>query len=318
MRYIIIGGSGHVGTYMIPQLVRLGHEVINVSRGTREPYRPDPAWKEVRHISADRTVEEAEGTFGRKIAGLMPDVVIDMICFKPDSARQMVDTLSGKVQHYISCGTIWVHGPSASVPTTEEAPRRPFGEYGILKAEIESYLLDRARRAGFPATVLHPGHIVGPGWTPLNPVGHFNPQVYSHLVKGEEIVIPNLGLETVHHVHADDVSQAFIKASQCWSTAVGNSFHVVSPAALTLRGYAEAVASWFCKKANMRFEPFETLKGKLSEQDARSTWDHIAHSPNCSIDKARRLIGYEPRYSSLEAVKESLDWMIKHNLIDVT
>jgi nucleoside-diphosphate-sugar epimerase len=263
-------------------------------------------------------LEEAEGTFGRKIAGLQPDVVIDMICFKPESARQMVETLHGEVQHYISCGTIWVHGPSASVPTTEEAPRRPFGEYGILKAEIENYLLDRARRAGFPATVLHPGHIVGPGWTPLNPAGHFNSQVFSRLAKGEEIVIPNLGLETVHHVHAEDVSQAFIKASQCWSTAIGNSFHVVSPAALTLRGYAEAVASWFGKETNIRFEPFESLKDKLSEQEARSTWDHIAHSPNCSIDKARRLIGYEPRYSSLEAVKESLDWMIEHNLIDVT
>ncbi|WP_274651044.1 NAD-dependent epimerase/dehydratase family protein [Paenibacillus humicola] len=317
MRYVIIGGSGHVGTYMIPQLVRLGHEVINVSRGAREPYRPDAAWTDVRHVSADRTAEEADGTFGRKIAALQPDVVIDMICFKPESAALMVEALHGEVQHYISCGTIWVHGPSVSVPTTEEAPRRPFGEYGILKAEIEGFLLDRARRKGFPATVLHPGHIVGPGWAPLNPAGHFNPQVFSRLAKGEEVDIPNFGLETIHHVHAEDVAQAFVKASQCWSAAVGESFHVVSPAALTLRGYAEAVASWFGREANMRFEPFESLKDKLSEQEARSVWDHIAHSPNCSIGKARRLFGYEPRYSSLEAVRESLDWLIDQGQVEI-
>ncbi|MBW7460386.1 NAD(P)-dependent oxidoreductase, partial [Paenibacillus sepulcri] len=156
------------------------------------------------------------------------------------------------------------------------------------------------------------------GWAPLNPAGHFNPQVFSRLARGEEVVIPNLGLETVHHVHAEDVSQAFIKASQCWSAAVGNSFHVVSPAALTLRGYAETVASWFGREANLKFEPFETLSGKLTEQEARSTWDHIAHSPNCSIDKARSLIGYAPRYTSLEAVKESVEWMIERQLIEVS
>ena len=57
------------------------------------------------------------------------------------------------------CGTVWVHGPSVEVPTTELQPRRPFGEYGIRKAQIEAYLLAEARRNGFPATILHPGHI---------------------------------------------------------------------------------------------------------------------------------------------------------------
>ena len=90
--------------------------------------------------------------------------------------------------------------------TTETAPRRPFGDYGVKKAAIESYLLDAARRKGFPATLLHPGHIVGPGWAPLNPAGHFNPQVFVQLARGEEIALPNIGMETVHHVHADDVA----------------------------------------------------------------------------------------------------------------
>jgi nucleoside-diphosphate-sugar epimerase len=45
------------------------------------------------------------------------------------------------------------------------------------------------------------------------------------------------------------------------------------------------------------------------------TWDHIAHSPNCSIAKARKLLGYEPRYSSLEAVRESLDWLIEQRIV---
>jgi nucleoside-diphosphate-sugar epimerase len=53
----------------------------------------------------------------------------------------------------------------------------------------------------------------------------------------------------------------------------------------------------------------------VSEEDARFTWDHIAHSPNCSIAKARRLLGYEPRYSSLEAVYQSVEWLLSHGVI---
>jgi nucleoside-diphosphate-sugar epimerase len=195
------------------------------------------------------------------------------------------------------------------VPTTETQPRRPFGDYGIQKAKIEAFLLDKARRSGFPATVLHPGHIVGPGWIPLNPQGNFNLSVYQKLSKGEELLMPNLGMETVHHVHAEDVAQAFFKSLLHWSTAIGESFHVVSPTALTLRGYAEAVAGWFGQEAQLHYLPWNQFKEKVSEEDAQATWDHIAHSPNCSIEKARRMIDYQPRYSSLQAVKEALEWL---------
>jgi len=113
----------------------------------------------------------------------------------------------------------------------------------------------------------------------------------------------------VHHVHADDVAQAFVRALEHRDTAVGRSFHVVSPAVLTLRGYAEQVAGWFGKPARLSFAPFDEWKATVSERDARVTYDHIAHSPNCSIEKARRVLGYAPRYTSLEAVREAIEVM---------
>jgi nucleoside-diphosphate-sugar epimerase len=315
MRVVIIGGSGHVGTYLVPRLVAAGHDVIAVSRGQREPYQLHGAWKAVQQVALDRDAEETAGSFGRRVSDLRPDVVIDMICFSLDSARQLVEALRGQIQHFLHCGTIWVHGPSVQVPTTEEQPRRPFGEYGIQKAAIEAYLLDEARRHGFPATILHPGHIVGPGWPPLNPAGHFNPQVFARLARGEELALPNLGLETVHHVHADDVAQAFMQALAYRGAAVGESFHVVSPAALTLRGYAESIAAWFGQPARLSFLPWEQWRASVSEAEAAATWDHIAHSPSCSIAKAQRLLEYRPRYSSLQAVYESASWLIEHDQI---
>jgi len=317
MRVIVIGGTGHVGTYLVPRLVADGHEVIVISRSQRSPYQPHAAWDRVQQLTIDREAAEQRGDFGPQIRELQPDAVIDMICFTLASAQHLVEALRGHVQHFLHCGTIWIHGPSVEVPTTEEQPRRPFGDYGIQKAHIETYLLHEARRRHFPATCLHPGHIVGPGWHPLNPQGHFNPAVFERIARGEEILLPNLGMETVHHVHADDVAQSFMAALAHWSTAVGQSFHVVSPAALTLRGYAEAMARWFGTEPRLDYLPWQEWQATVSPDEARATWDHIAHSPNCSIAKAQRLIGYQPRYSSLQSVYEAVEWMINNKVIDV-
>lgn len=315
MKIIVIGGSGHIGTFLIPRLITAGHEVFNISRQKQNPYVNHSAWKQVKQINIDREDAEKQNTFSKKISKLTPDIVIDLICFSPESARSLAESLNGKIRHLIHCGTIWVHGYAEQIPTTESQTRKPFGNYGIKKAEIENYLLDISHKTGFPVTILHPGHIVGPGWMPLNPAGNFNPEVFRKLSRGEEVILPNLGMECVHHVHADDVAQAFCKAINKHSQTIGESFHIVSGQALTLRGYAEAMSAWFGQKALLKFLPWEEWKKYYSEEDARATWDHIAHSPNCSIEKARRLLGYEPRYSSLQAVQESVSCLMSNGLL---
>jgi nucleoside-diphosphate-sugar epimerase len=316
VRVVVIGGTGHIGSYLVPRLVRAGHEVVVLARGEREPYHADAAWQRAERLRVDRDAEDAAGTFGTRIAELDADAVIDLVCFSLNSARQLAEALRGRTGLLLHCGTIWVHGPLVDVPVTEDAPRETFGEYGVAKLEIESYLLGAARRGGTPTTVLHPGHIVGPGWPPCNPAGNFELDVFGAIARGEEIALPNFGLETLHHVHADDVAQAFERALHRRAAVIGESFHVVSPQALTLRGYAAAVAGWFGAPSRLRFEPYEEWARGVDAAVARTTWEHIAHSPSMSIDKARSLLGYAPRYSSLQAVRESLAWLIARGQVD--
>ncbi|MEO3886481.1 NAD-dependent epimerase/dehydratase family protein [Nonomuraea sp. B5E05] len=193
MRVVVIGGSGHIGTYLIPRLVDAGHDVVAVSRGERQPYTPHAAWRQVEQVTADRTAEEADGSFGRRVAELDGDVVIDLICFTEASARHLAQALDGRVRQFLHCGTIWVHGPSTRVPTTEDRPRRPIAEYGRQKA---AYL------------------------------------------------------------------------------------------------------------------PWEQWRGTVTEDDARVTYDHIAHSPHCSMEKAARLLGHRPRHTALEAISEAVDRLV--------
>ena len=318
MHVVVIGGTGHIGTYLVPRLAEAGHQVSVISRGERKPYHDHPAWREVRQVQLDRKAAEAAGEFGRAVRALKPDAVMDMTCFTPESAAQLVEALRGEVQLLSHCGTVWVFGYPTAVPTSEELPRRPFGEYGILKARTESYLLDQARRTGFPVTALHPGHIVGPGWAPVGPTACHDIQSFARLARGEELALPNLGLETVHHVHADDVAQAFEKSLTHWNAAVGESFLVVSPAALTLRGFAEAAAGWFGRTANLRFLPVAEWTGTLPPEFVQGGLSHLEHCTNCTSAKAARLLDYHPRYTSLEAVREAVEWLVAHGQLQLS
>jgi len=311
----VIGGSGHVGTYLVPALVEREHDVVNVSRGQAKGYGRHAAWNSVEQVAVDRTAEEQAGTFARRITELRPDIVVDMISFELASTKSLVETLRGKVGHFLHCSTIWVYGHNAAVPAGEDDPLNAFGEYGINKAEIETWLLHDARRSGFPATIFRPGHIVGPGWAPINPLGNINAEVFSHIARGEELALPNFGLETLHHVHAADVAQVILLAMTNRSSSIGEAFNAVSAKALNLRGYAEAIFRWFGFEPKLRYQPFEEWRTLHSPDDAQASWEHIARSSSMSIDKGRRLLGYEPSYSSLSAVKESVTALIAKGVV---
>jgi nucleoside-diphosphate-sugar epimerase len=279
-RIVVIGATGHVGTYLVPRLVRAGHEVVALSRGEREPYVPAPEWGAVDRVTADREAEDAAGAFGERIAALAPDAVVDMVCFTPESATQLLDALRPSRPLLLHCGTIWVHGPVARVPVTEDEPRTAYGEYGTGKAAIEA-LLQRETVAG-----------------------------------GEPLALPGLGLGVLHHVHADDVAQAFERALTR-PAAIGSSFHVVSEQAMTLRGLAAGVAGWFGREPVLEFVEWAEFERRVGAGHAEATREHVARSIAASIDRAREVLGYRPRFSSLDALHESLRWLAANGHVDL-
>ena len=172
-RAVLINGS-----YLVPRLVRGGHQVTAMSRGARDPYHDSPEWGSVTKVTIDRDAEDAAGTFGARIAALRPDVMIDLICFTAAAAQHLVDALRPSRPLLVHCGTIWVHGPALRVPVTEDEPRTAYGDYGTGTAEIEALLHRETRGAGHrSASGAHQrsglaGHHVGaPGLSTPSPPG---------------------------------------------------------------------------------------------------------------------------------------------------
>jgi nucleoside-diphosphate-sugar epimerase len=319
MKIVVIGGTGHVGTFLVPRLVRAGHNVINISRGTGITYTEAREWKDVRQVIADRKQEDVEGTFGDRVAGFHADAVVDLICFTLESATSLVNRLRGEVGHLVHCGSIWRFGPSRKLPISEDTPAAapPIDEYGIQKGRIAQMLKEETASGGLVTTSLHPGHLVGPGWHPIGPLGNLDPAVWYTLSAGQALRVPGSGTELMHHVHADDVAQAFELAIEHRAAAAGEDFNILAPTALSVRGYADVAAVWFGQTATLETVTWDDFRRSTTPEYAESSWGHLFRSHCFSIDKAKSRLGYTPRYEPEQAVLESVRWLIDRNQLHV-
>ena len=172
------------------------------------------------------------------------------------------------------------------------------------KLAIERYLMaqDRVR-----ASVVHPGHISGPGWMPIGPAGNLDPAVIDSLRTDGSCLLPDRGAETLHHVHAADVAALHQACLERPDAAAGQSFNSVCTQALTLRGYAELVARHFGHEPRLEFLPWEQFEARTGQQQADLTMEHIGRAPMFSMDKARTLLGFVPAHSVTDTVLEAID-----------
>lgn len=318
MRVVVIGGSGHIGSFLVPRLVRAGHEVVNISRGASTPYADSPEWQQVEQVAADRQQEDREGVFPDRVAELQADVVIDLVCFTLESAVALVERLRERAGHYVFCGSIWRAGPSEQLPISEDNATAPFGEYGIAKDAVARMLKAETARTGFATTTIHPGHISGPGWVPIGPTGNLDVSVWTSLSAGEPLQIPSLGAESMAHVHADDVAAAFELAVAHRDRSSGEDFFITADDALTVRGYAELGASWFGTTADLHTVTWERFTAALTEENADLSWQHLVRSHFFSTEKAHRLLGYTPQYTVPQVVLESVRWLIENGRVEVS
>src|SRR6478672_7402003 len=141
MKVLIIGGTGLISTGIIKHLIRRGADITMYNRGQRERTFEG----EIRHIQGDRSkVDEFENAFKDS----RYDVVIDMICFRPEEAESDIRAFSGRCDHFLFCSTVCTYGVKIppSVVVDESFPQEPISEYGRNKLACERVYLDAHAR----------------------------------------------------------------------------------------------------------------------------------------------------------------------------
>jgi nucleoside-diphosphate-sugar epimerase len=86
---------------------------------------------------------------------------------------------------------------------------------------------------------------------------------------------------------------------------------------MTCRGLAAGVAAWFGRDAVLDLVEWNEFERRVGSEHAAATRDHIERSITASIERSRSILGYTPRHTSLEALRESLRWLVDHGQADV-
>lgn len=301
----VIGATGHVGSYMVPELVKEGYKVYAFSRGTRPSFIEDePEWKEAERIRATR--EEAIEYIGKQ----RPDVVLDLIAYKLEDIQALVDALKdadGKVStRIIFIGSLWVYGKKLESPISEGHEMLAPDDYGKNKAIITKWLLNEAKENGLKVTILHPGHVCGRNWMPIGPQGNRSADVLKTVMAGEELLLPELGQYTLQHVHSKDIARLAVACLNN-DVSIGEQFHAACSKAITLYGLACALYRHFGHEPNIKFVPYSEFLATLSGVRLNESIEHLDRSPCASMEKAKKMLGFEPLYDETATLIESVE-----------
>lgn len=312
---LVIGGTGHIGSYLVPRLVSSGYRVFVYARGETKPYPYSPLWNRVVLISGHREEDEKKGILKEHIQSLKPHAIVDLIAFEPESAAYLVEALSGQDVHLCMCTTAWVYGKTRVIPTPEDAPRFPENDYARKKVAIEDILFSAHREGRIRVTIIRPTHITGPGKTFVTPFGDHNPETLQRILNGEEIILLDGGFSTLHHVHPQDVAELFFAALTQPRKAEGEAFNCGAPYAMTFFGLGEFLARSFGKPFRFRSVSLEEYTKEFGYPEEAAM--HVRQGCCVSMEKAKELLSFVPRYTPEAAVLDAMYDLIARGVLEV-
>ena len=311
MKTLVIGASGHVGAYLVKELVNRGHEVIAVMRGNRQPYGyEESTWSKVQVVNLSR--EDLYQTDFIEKTGA--EVICDLIAFDLEGVKKIVSKIHNDA-FYVQIGSIWMYENKEYVPVDENHPKNAEQEYGKQKGLIENYLFEKVDKGELRATVIHPGHVSGKEWQPINPQGNLDFSVFEKLRDGKEIALPYDGLGMIQHIHSADLANIILACMEKQEIANGQAFIAVAEKAMTLRAITENLFRYFGHTPNIKYLEWKAFEEAVGEQNAAVTLDHISHSPCCTPRKAQTLLGVEIKHSIMDIFCEYItEQKAKNNL----
>jgi len=304
MRALVLGGSVFVGRRLVERLVTEGHQVAVLNRGVTPTALPAG----VEHLVADRTDMEA---MSRVLAGREWDAILDvsgfvMVAGGGDIAG-LLDLVDGSVGHYVYVSSIMAYDQSqlGVFPWHEELDIDRSGprSYGGFKAMVESAMLTRHGATGFPVTVVRPAAIYGP----CNNIFDMETPMFLRLIQRRPILLPHGGLVTGSYGHVDDLCRMMVDMIGV-DVAKGEVFNATAEA-VTTSHYVATLAAIVGVEADVVMVPDDRPEGFPS-----GVYGHLfgsRHHAVLSMDKARRLLGYEPELGFEDGHRHTYDWFKK-------
>ncbi len=313
MKILVTGSEGFIGSHLTELLVEKGFEV---KAFVRYNFKNDWGWLEESKYKNDIEIYTGDVRDFDSVYDAMKDVdvvfhlaaligipysYISPLAYIKTNTEGTYNILeSGRklnLKRIIITSTSEIYGTAQYVPIDEKHPYNPQSPYAASKASADHLALSYYRSFGTPVTIIRPFNTYGPRQSARAVI----PTIISQILAGKkQIKLGNLS-PTRDLNYVKDIANGFITVGLHENT-IGDVYNLGSGQEISIRDLAEKIIELTGKEVEIIGDT-QRIRPEKSEVERLLS----------NAEKAKKVTGWEPKYTLKEGLKETIDW-IKDNL----
>lgn len=315
MKILLTGGAGFIGCNLTKAL--LEHPLVsevrvldNFSTGFRhnlEAFRSHPAFSLIEgditdYATCEKAMQHIDLLSHQAALGSVPRSIEDPVNTNATNISGTVNVFTAAknagVKRVVYAASSSTYGDSESLPKVEEIIGKPLSPYAVTKYVMELYADVFARTYNMEFIGLRYFNVFGPHQSPKGAYAAVIPLFMDAVIRHESPTINGDGSYSRDFTYIDNVVQANLNALFTTNPeAINQVYNIAFGESTTLLQLFETIRAIAATDLQPRFGPFR--KGDIPHSLA-------------NIDKAKRLLQYQPAISVQEGLRKAFEWYVQH------
>lgn len=301
MKILITGGNGFIGSNLSKELLSQGHEVNILDLSDRPAIGLTGALFHRGNIThqefMETTISGCEVVFHEAALTSVTDSIENPEKFRKVNVwgtRNVLETCrKHDVKKVILASSAAVYGDTENLPIAEGSSLNPISPYAESKVQNEKDANEYFREYGLETVSLRYFNVYGPGQDPKFPYSGVISKFMDCAIGGKQPTIYGDGNQTRDFVFVDDVVNANLLAMEKNGIG-GEAFNIATGKETSVLRLWDAINELDGSDSGPLFAPRK--EGDILRSVA-------------SIEKAKKMLDYEPKYSIKKGLEKTMEWM---------
>jgi nucleoside-diphosphate-sugar epimerase len=320
-KVFITGGAGFIGANVARELLTHGDELLlhDAFLNFIDPFESN--YEKLLKIRLQDIKDKVKivrgdirhkGRFLQLMQEFQPDVVVHLAALPIAKQSNMYSedafgiNLNGtvniletirqvsSVKRFVYASSSMTYGNFQYSPADENHPQNPIEVYGATKLASEILTRAYSKRFGLEYTIVRPSAVYGP-----TDVNKRVSQIFvENALRGKALKLEGGGASKLDFTYVEDIAHGFVLAIKS-EKAKNETFNITRGEGRSLKEFVDILKGLI---PNLKTE----VTPADGERPERGTLD---------ISKARKLLGYEPKYSLEDGIKKYVDFVKKSGII---
>lgn len=314
-KFLVTGGAGFIGSNLTEAILKLGYKVRvldNLSTGNLNNLQPFSSDSNFEFIKGDicnledclKATKGIDFVLHQAAWGSVPRSIEMPLFYEEVNVKGTLNMLEAskinKVKKFVYASSSSVYGDEPNLPKREGIEGNVLSPYALTKKTNEEYAKLYSKLYKLDTYGLRYFNVFGRKQNPEGAYAAVLPKFITQLLNGEQVTINGDGLQSRDFTYIENVIEANLKSCVASSEFSGETFNIAYGGRENLIDIYEHLAKALGSDLKPIFGPDRA--------------GDIKHS-NASIEKAKRMINYSPKWDFKSGIEEAIDWYTKENSI---